>query len=63
MLNGLVVTRRTDESWKDAFTRTGTAFNLPPRKQGETICFDRTGQWLFLNSEGKNEPLWRMRLP
>ncbi|APZ95283.1 hypothetical protein [Fuerstiella marisgermanici] len=63
MLNGLAVTRKADESWKDAFTRLGTAFNLPPRKQGETICFDRSGRWLFLTSEGKNQPLWRMPVP
>lgn len=63
MLNGLLIRRTADESWQEVFSRPGTVFNLPPRKQGETICFDRTGQYLFLNSEEKKQPLWKMSVP
>lgn len=63
MINGLSVTRQAEQSWADAFKARGTAFALPPRRQGETICFDQTGQWLYLNSESPQQPLWRMRPP
>jgi len=63
MLNGMLVRRQPDESWSQAFNHVGTAVHLPPRKQGETICFDVTGQSLFLNSEGKRQPLWRVEIP
>lgn len=63
MLNGMLVRRRPSESWSQAFDHVGTAINLPPRQQGETICFDTTGQSLFLNSEGKRQPLWRVHIP
>lgn len=63
MLNGMLVQRQPNESWSQAFSHVGTSINLPPRKQGETICFDITGQSLFLNSEGKRQPLWRVEIP
>ena len=63
LLNGVVVTRGESESWKDACARPGTVINLPPRKQGETICFDQSGAWLYLNSESDKQPLWRMKVP
>lgn len=63
LLNGMIVRRQQAESWTDAFQRVGTAINLPPRKQGETICFDISGKWLFLNSEKKRQPLWRLKVP
>ncbi|MEZ6127379.1 MAG: hypothetical protein R3C59_01690 [Planctomycetaceae bacterium] len=63
MLNALVVTRTPSQSWTDAFASPGLAMDLPPRKQGETICFDQTGQWLYVNSETPRQPLWRVKLP
>ena len=63
MLNGMLVRRQPNESWAQAFGHVGTAINLPPRKQGETICFDITGKSLFLNSEGPRQPLWRLEIP
>ena len=63
MFNALAVKRSAAESWEEAFRVAGTAFSLPPRKQGETICFDRTGKWLFVNSEGAKQPLWRLSVP
>ncbi len=63
MLNGVVVSRSATESWTTACSRPGRVVSLPPRKQGETICFDQTGRWLYLNSESKEQPLWRMPVP
>ncbi len=63
MFNALAVKRSAAESWEQAFRVAGTSFSLPPRKQGETICFDRTGKWLFVNSEGARQPLWRVPAP
>lgn len=63
MLNGLVIRRSAAQSWSEAFTTPGSPFSLPPRKQGETICFDSTGSWLFLNSEKPRQPLWQMPVP
>lgn len=63
MLNGLIVHRQPNQTWTEAFSQRGAAINLPPRKQGETICFDEAGQWLYLNSEGRGEPLWRIAVP
>ncbi len=63
MFNGLAIKRTSAQTWEDAFRIPGTAFSLPPRKQGETICFDTTGKWLFVNSESPKQPLWRLRPP
>lgn len=63
MLNGMLVRREPDESWSQAFNHVGFSINLPPRKQGETICFDITGHSLLLNSEGKRQPLSRVKIP
>lgn len=60
MFNGLIVKRAANQSWENAFKTPGRTISLPPRKQGETICFDASGEWLFLNSEGNNQPLWKM---
>lgn len=63
MLNGLVIRRSAAQSWSEAFTTPGSPFSLPPRQQGETICFDITSRWLFLNSEKPRQPLWHMPVP
>ena len=63
MFNGLTVDRMPGQTWTDALAGTVTAFNLPPRKQGETICFDTTGKWMYVNSERPKQPLWRVNTP
>jgi len=63
MLNGLLIRRTEDQTWADAFREPATPLDLPPRKQGETICFDRDGKSVFLNSEKVRQPLWRLTLP
>ncbi|MEQ9410892.1 MAG: hypothetical protein RIK87_24480 [Fuerstiella sp.] len=63
MLNGIAIFRQPGESWQDAFRKPGAPIDLPPRKQGETICFDRGGAWLYLNSEEAGQPLWKLAVP
>lgn len=63
LLNGLVIHREQKQTWGETFAKQGRAITLPPRKQGETICFDHTGEWLYLNSEKPKQPLWRMKIP
>ena len=63
MLHGLTVTRTDGQTWTDALEGNMTALNLPPRKQGETICFDKIGKSLYVNSEMSKQPLWRVHIP
>ncbi|MCR9202183.1 MAG: hypothetical protein NXI04_26370 [Planctomycetaceae bacterium] len=63
MFSGLRVQRAAGQSWKQAFAASAASVDLPGRIQGETICYDPTGQWLYLNSEGRNQPLWKIRVP
>lgn len=62
-LSGVLVQRRKDEVWADAFARQALPLTLPIRRQGETVCFSTDGSQLFLNSEGQGEPLWVMPVP
>lgn len=63
MLNGVVVKRTASQSWAEAVGGGGTAISFPPRRQGETICFDQQGKFLLLNSEFKQQPLYRIPVP
>jgi hypothetical protein len=62
MLSGVIVERTAAESWSDACQRPVTILTLPPRRQGESVCFEPDGHSLLLNSEGREQPLWRVRL-
>ena len=62
MGNGVVVERSAGQSWAEAFSGGGTPLPLPVRRQGEAICFDRAGRYLYLTSEHNNQPLWRLSL-
>ncbi|MEZ6062160.1 MAG: hypothetical protein R3C19_17615 [Planctomycetaceae bacterium] len=63
MWAGTLVERKPEETWADAFRRIDDTLMLPPRKQGETIAFDRSGAFLYLNSEKPGQPLWRISVP
>lgn len=63
MLNGVIVKRTAEQSWKDACNGTATSFMLPPRRQGETICFEADSKRLLLNSELPKQPLYRIAVP
>ena len=61
--SGILIRRHAEESWSDACRRPGTHLTLPPRKQGETVCFGPDETFVLLNSEGIRQPLWRLDLP
>lgn len=50
--------RRDQESWGEAFSLPPRRLALPPRRQGETICYDLDNQTLYLTSEKLPAPLW-----
>ena len=60
MLGGWICRRETEQTWDEAFRSTIHRFPLPPRRQGETVCFSRDGRSLFLNSEQRRQPLWKL---
>ncbi len=43
--------RGKDETWKEALAREPRTINMPPRKQGEAICYGINGTDLYLTSE------------
>lgn len=63
MLNGLIVKRTPDQTWSEACGKSAKSINFPPRRQGETICFEANGKHLLLNSEMPQQPLYRMVVP
>ncbi len=62
MFSGALIERENSESWSDACQRPVTVLTMPPRPQGESVCFELDGNALLLNSEGGQQPLWRVRL-
>jgi len=58
---GYFVRRRPNESWQAALNRPGHTIALPPRRQGESICFDAAGENLYLTSEKRPCPLFEMK--
>jgi hypothetical protein len=52
--------RATDETWAEAFSREGRLVSMPPRIQGESICYGPDGKTLYLTSEGASQPLWEV---
>ncbi len=65
MLGGVLLTRNDPQNdfWADASMNGLTTLKLPPRKQGESVCFTADGNSLLLNSEGARQPLWQIDLP
>ena len=49
--------RCSDETWAQAFARPGRALRMPPRAQGESICYGSDGKTLYLTSERVPTPL------
>ena len=64
MFSGVMLTRNDaeQESWADACSKSITPLTLPIRKQGESVCFTADDNSLFLNSEGRSQPLWQVTL-
>lgn len=55
---GYEFTRGEGETWTTAFSRQPRKINMPPRKQGESICYGANGRDLFLTSEFAPAPLF-----
>ncbi|MCA9189651.1 MAG: hypothetical protein R3E01_28875 [Pirellulaceae bacterium] len=55
---GYEFVREKDENWAETLSRPGTIVELPVRKQGEAICYDRQGKSLYLTSERRPSPLF-----
>jgi len=53
-------TRGADEDWAAAFSRPPRTIPMPPRKQGESICYGADGKTLYLTSEKLPTPLWEV---
>jgi hypothetical protein len=49
--------RRPGQSWKEAFARPPRLIEVPPRAQGESICYGLDGRTLYLSSEKRPTPL------
>jgi hypothetical protein len=47
--------RRPKEGWAEGFARAPRAVPMPPRVQGESLCYGRDGKTLYLTSECKGK--------
>jgi len=55
-----IYTRGENETWKQAFARKPRTINMPPRRQGESICYGPDGKSIYLTSEKTPTPLWKV---
>lgn len=53
-------TRKPSETWAEAFQHKPRQIPLPPRRQGEAICYGPDGKSIYTTSEGFNPPLIRI---
>ncbi|MBM4037411.1 MAG: hypothetical protein FJ290_02760 [Planctomycetes bacterium] len=58
--NAFEYTRRPDEKWAEAFAREPRTLVMPPRRQGEAVCYGPDGRTLHLTSEGAPCPLFEV---
>jgi len=52
--------RGPKETWAKGFARPPRVINMPPRRQGESICYGPDGKTLYLTSEKLPTPLWEV---
>lgn len=52
--------RHGDESWAEVFARAPQRISLPRLRQAEAIAFASDGQSLYVTSEGRSAPLFRL---
>jgi hypothetical protein len=60
--NGYLYKRRLQESWTAALGRPPRLIVMPDLRQAEALCFDATGKSLFVTSEKRPAPLYRLDL-
>jgi hypothetical protein len=56
-------TRVESESWAEAFQRQPVEIIGPPAKQNEAVTFSLDGRSIFIATEGRPAPLYRLDLP
>jgi len=55
--NAYEFVRRPDEKWAQAFAQVPRMIRVPPRRQGESVCYGLDGKTLYLTSEKTPAPL------
>lgn len=58
-----IIEREASQTWGDAIREPSLLLALPKREQGETVCFGKSNDELFLNSEKPGQPVWRVTIP
>jgi hypothetical protein len=59
-LNGFEYERLGEEPWSQVIGKDPLAVKLPVRRQGEAVCYGFNSESLFLTSEGKKSPFWKV---
>jgi hypothetical protein len=59
-LLALEYTREKNETWTQAFAKKPTILQVPPRSQGEAICYGLDSKTLYLTSEDLPAPLIKL---
>ena len=54
--------REAKESWPAALRRPAIRIELPRLRQAEAICFSRDGRTLYISSEKRPTPFWKLSL-
>ncbi|MBW2624171.1 MAG: hypothetical protein JRD68_14780 [Deltaproteobacteria bacterium] len=54
--------RKSGQTWLEAFTKPPSRIPLPRRRQGESVCFTPDGSGFIIGSEKRPSPLWRIWL-
>ena len=55
--------READESWAEAFQRPPEEFIGPPGTHDEAVAFSADGKYVYVTTERRPAPLYRMELP
>ncbi len=61
--DGMLYRRVGDASWGDVMSGPVQRVTLPPRRQGEGLCFEAGGEAVYLSSEQPGQPIWRVPVP
>lgn len=62
-LSGVLFEKSAGQAWSEVLVSPPQILTLPPRAQGETVCFESDSRALLVGSEGRWQDIWRVRLP
>jgi len=57
---GATVDQRRTAGWQTRDPEKLELITAPPRRQGESVCFDKAAKFLYMTSEGSPMPLWQV---